>query len=110
MAFEFKPPARKRPSEYGGSAARALMEEISDFAKQHRRHGLRRFAGMDGDEPEQPMGPPDTAEGEMGMAEKCEACEAGTCDDPEHMSEEEAGKLVILLGTKDGGKQNPLGE
>lgn len=92
MAFEFKiTEKREHPSKYGGSPHRALMAEIGDFAKQHRKHSLRRFAGMDADEA--PMEP----EREMG-SEGCEACKAGECDDPEHMSEDERGGLEKMLG------------
>lgn len=91
MAFDFKPPERKGPKEYGGSPAKALMAEITEFAKQRQRYGMRQFAGLEKDEePEQeaaaPMSP-----------EECAACKDGTCDDPEHMGEEEKAKLVIML-------------
>jgi hypothetical protein len=29
--------------------------------------------------------------------EECEACKAGECDDPEHMGEEEKGKMLAIL-------------
>lgn len=101
MAFEFKiTEQRKPPSEYGGSPFKALMAEIADFAKQHRKHSLRRYAGMDADEPEGPeerMGHGSEEEGEYG-GKPCPECEAGTCENPEHMSDEDKGGLEKLLG------------
>lgn len=93
MAFEYKDEERKHPKEYGGSPYKALMDEVKRFASQHRKHSLRRFAGMDADEPEAPP----EAEKKLG-AEDCEACKAGECDDPEHMSEDDKGGLEELLG------------
>jgi hypothetical protein len=101
MAFEFKiEEKRKPPSEYDGSPFKALLAEISSFAKQHRKHGLRRFAGMDADEPESPeerMGHGSEEAGEYG-GKPCPECEAGTCDNPEHMSEDDKSGLAKLLG------------
>ena len=101
MAFEFKMEGeRKPPSEYGGSPYKALLAEIASFAKQRRKHGLRRFAGMDADEPESPeerMGHGSEEGGEYG-GKPCAACAAGECDNPEHMSEDDKSGLERLLG------------
>lgn len=99
MPFEYKAGERKHPSEYGGSPFKALLAEVGDFVKQHRRHSLRRFAGMDADEPESPgergMDGAEEA-GEYGQ-DACPGCEAGNCDNPEHMDEEGKKKLLVLL-------------
>lgn len=96
MPFEFKSGERKHPKEFGGSPFKALMAEIADFAGQHRKHSLRRYAGMEKDE-EQPV---DVVFDESDK-EACEACATGECDDPEHMSEEDRGGLASLLGKDD---------
>ena len=99
MPFEFKAGERKHPREYGGSPFKALLAEVDDFAKQHRRHNLRRYAGMDADESESPakrMGHGEDGAGEFG-GEECPDCKAGTCDDPEHMGEEDKKKMLVLL-------------
>lgn len=96
MPFEFKNEKRKHPREFGGSPFKALLAEVGDFSKQHRRHSLRRYAGLD-------KGAEAPAE-ETAPAEECEACAKGECDDPEHMSPEDRGALEEMLkreGTPD---------
>jgi hypothetical protein len=99
MPFEFKPGERKHPKEYGNSPAKALLDEIQAFTKQHRRHSLRRYAGLETDEE-----PKEDMEGASAMPgpEDCPACKEGTCDDPEHLGEEERGGLAKLLGEEPG--------
>lgn len=92
MAFEFKSGEKQHPSKFGGSPHKALLAEILDFSKQHRKHSLRRFAGMDPDEPASP------SEAVGKSVEECEACAKGDCDNPEHMNEDERGKLASMLG------------
>lgn len=101
MPFDFKPKLKK-PSEYGGSPERALMDETSQYLKEHRKHGIRSMLGLEKDEPEQhasPSGGPEL----QASSEECEACAAGTCYDPAHASEEDTeamGGLVISITPK----------
>lgn len=98
MPFNFKP-SEKKPQDYGGSPFKALMAEVKEFGAQRRRHNMRRYGGLEQDEPETPeeqsMHGSEEA-GEYGP-ENCPDCKAGTCDNPEHMGEEEKGKLLLLL-------------
>lgn len=99
MPFQFTPKLKK-PSEYGGSPERALMDEVGQYTKAHRQYGMRSMLGLEKDEPEQPsMG---STEMET-SPEECEACKMGTCDDPAHASEEDTeamGGLVISITPK----------
>lgn len=97
MAFEFKSSERKHPKEFGGSPFKALLTEVGDFAKQHRKHSLRRYAGLDKDE--EPEASPSEKVGES--AEECEACAKGECDNPGHMSEDERGAMEKMLGERE---------
>lgn len=110
MAFTFQPKMKKR-SEYGG-VADYLRDETSQFTRARRQHGLRSMMGLEKDEPEGPEermahGSEEAGEyGEEGMdASTCPDCAAGTCDNPEHMSESDkdamAG-LVIAITPKKG--------
>jgi len=94
MPFEFKSGERKHPKEFGGSPFKFLIAEVGNFAGQHRKHSLRRFAGLDGEE-EQEHSPSEMVGKSM---EECEACAKGECDDPEHMSEDERGAMETMLG------------
>lgn len=94
MPFEFKAGERKHPKAFGGSPHKALLAEISDFAKQHRKHSLRRFAGMEKDEEETPAEALTHGDEEIG---ECPECKAGTCDNPEHMGEEDKKSLLSML-------------
>lgn len=96
MPFEFKP-SEKKPQDYGGSPYKALLAEVKEFGSQRRKHNMRRYMGLEQDEPStNPMGDMDTPQAPM-SAEECEACKMGECDDPEHMGEEEKGKLLAIL-------------
>ena len=99
MPFDFQPKQKSR-KEYGGSVANALRDEVSQFGRAHRKHSLRKVLGMDSEEGE------GEGEGmEMEGAEKpsvldaseCPDCAAGTCDDPEHMSDGEKDAMAGLV-------------
>lgn len=98
MPFDFKP-SEKRPEQYGGSPYKALLAEVKEFGAQRRKHNMRRYMGMEQDEPEAApssmgdMGPP----GEDMGPENCPDCAKGECMNPEHMGEEEKGKMLMIL-------------
>ncbi len=95
MPFDFKP-SEKKPQDYGGNPIKALLAEVKEFGAQRRKHNMRRYMGMEQDEPEaSPMG--DMEQSAPVARENCEACKAGECDDPEHMGEEEKGKMLAIL-------------
>lgn len=97
MPFDFKP-SEKKPEDYGGSPYKALLAEVKEFGAQRRKHNMRRYMGMEqDDEPTpSPMGDMEPQGEDMGP-ESCPACAAGECDNPEHMGEEEKGKLLAIL-------------
>jgi hypothetical protein len=96
MPFEFKP-SEKKPQEYGGSPFKALMAEVKEFGSQRRKHNMRRYMGLEQDEAAtSPMGDMEPQKEPM-SPEECEACKAGTCDDLEHMDEEQKGKMLAIL-------------
>jgi hypothetical protein len=97
MPFDFKP-SEKKPQDYGGSPFKALMAEVKEFGAQRRQHNMKRYMGLEKDEEPiaSPMGDME-APAEPMSREECEACKAGECDDPEHMGEEEKGKMLAIL-------------
>lgn len=97
MPFDFKP-SEKKPQDYGGSPFKALMAEVKEFGAQRRQHNMRRYMGLEKDDPEatSPMGDMEASATPV-SPEECEACKAGECDDPEHMGEEEKGKMLAIL-------------
>lgn len=98
MPFDFKP-SEKKPQDYGGSPFKALLAEVKEFGSQRRRHGIRRYMGLEQDEePQAPdpmgdMGQP----GEGAGPEECAECAAGECNNPEHMDEDTKGKMLAIL-------------
>jgi hypothetical protein len=104
MAFKFEGKLKK-PAEYEHNPSRAVLDEARQFTKARRAHGFRRLLGLEEDEAEQPDAQGMDSEDPEGMPapsspETCEACAAGTCDDPEHMGEDEkeamAGLKIII--------------
>lgn len=102
MPFNFQPKMKKR-SEYGG-VADALRDEVSQYTRAHRAHGLRKMMGLEKDEPEGPEermahGSEEAGEyGNGGMdASTCPDCAAGTCDNPEHMSDSDKDAMAGLV-------------
>jgi hypothetical protein len=96
MPFDFKP-SEKKPQDYGGSPFKALMAEVKEFGAQRRQHNMKRYMGLEKDE-EYAASPMGDMEQQVSVSrEECEACKAGECDDPEHMGEEEKGKMLAIL-------------
>lgn len=98
MPFDFKP-SPKKPQDYGGSPFKALMAEVKEFGAQRRAHNMKRYMGLEKDEPAtaaDQMMHGSEEQGEYGP-ENCPDCKAGTCDNPEHMGEEEKGKMLAIL-------------
>jgi hypothetical protein len=104
MAFKFEGKLKK-PAEYGGSPSQAVLDEARQFTKARRAHGFRRLLGLEQeDEAELPAEAQEAGAEEAPPGEytpgSCEACEAGTCDDPAHMGDDEkeamAGLKIII--------------
>lgn len=96
MPFDFRP-SEKKPQDYGGSPFKALMAEVKEFGAQRRAHNMKRYMGLEKDDPATSAMGDMEAPKEPVSPEECEACKAGTCDDPEHMGEEEKGKMLAIL-------------
>jgi hypothetical protein len=96
MPFDFKP-SEKKPQDYGNNPFKALLAEVKEFGAQRRQHNMKRYMGLEKDEEPAPSPMGDLEQQAPVSAEECEACKAGECDNPEHMGEEEKGKMLAIL-------------
>lgn len=72
-----------------------IGQEFSEYLKGKRRDQLKSYKKQ----AEKPAAP-----------EKCEACERGDCDNPEHMGEDMAEKLEAAMGGGEPSEEGKPGE